>query len=77
MVEPNREKKIMDPEKLMEALSKELDETLQAMAKAKTLEEKKEYSIIINNLSQSLGMFLKLASDMIGMDFDEFEDYDD
>lgn len=67
----------MDPEKLMEALSRELDETLQAMAKAKTLEEKKEYSKIVNNLSQSLGMFLKLASDMMGLDFDEFEDYDD
>ena len=70
-------RKIMDPEKLMEALSRELDETLQAMAKAKTLEEKKEYSKIVNNLSQSLGMFLKLASDMMGLDFDEFEDYDD
>jgi len=67
----------MDPEKLMEALSKELDETLQAMAKAKTLEEKREYSEIVNNLSQSLGMFLKLASDMIGLDFDDFDDYDD
>ena len=67
----------MDPEKLMEALSKELDETLQAMAMAKTLEEKREYSEIVNNLSQSLGMFLKLASDMIGLDFDDFDDYDD
>lgn len=67
----------MDPEKLMEALAKELDETLQAMAKAKTLEEKRAYSEIVNNLSQSLGMFLNLASDMMGQDFDDFDDYDD
>ena len=67
----------MDPEKLMEALSKELDATLEAMAKAKTLKEKREYSEIVNNLSQSLGMFLKIAGDMMGLDFDEFDDYDD
>lgn len=67
----------MDPEKLMEAIAKELDETLEAMAKAKTLKEKKEYSEIVNNLSQSLGMFLKIAGDMMGMDLDEYDDYDD
>jgi len=67
----------MDPEKLMEALSKELDETIQAMANAQTLEEKKAYSEIINNLSQSLGIFLRLARDMMGLDFDDFDDYDD
>jgi hypothetical protein len=67
----------MEPEKLMEALSKELDETLLAMAKATSLEEKKAYSEIVNNLSQSLGIFLRLARDMMGLDFDDFDDYDD
>ena len=67
----------MDPEKLMESLAKELHETIQLMAGANTLEEKKLYSEIVHNLSQSLGVFLKVASDMMGLGFDEFDDYDD
>ncbi|MBU1140565.1 MAG: hypothetical protein KKD01_04130 [Proteobacteria bacterium] len=61
----------MDPEKLMDALSKELSVTLKAMAKAKTPEEKLQYSEIVKNLSESLGVFLTLISDMAPYDFDE------
>ena len=67
----------MDPEQLMESLSEELHATLQAMAKTKDLDEKRKYSEIIHNLTQSLGIFLKLASDMMGLDLDEFDEYDD
>ena len=67
----------MDPDKLMETLSKELQKTLEAMAKTKDLEEKKMYSEIVHNLSQSLGVFLKLASDMMGLDFDELDGFDE
>lgn len=65
----------MDPEKLMEALSKELHESLQAMARVDSMQEKLQYSEIIHNLSESLGVFLRLASDMMGLDFDEGDDY--
>jgi hypothetical protein len=34
----------MDPEKIMEDLLKELTTTLKAMSKAKTIEEKMQYS---------------------------------
>ena len=61
----------MDPEKIMDSLFKELTEDLNAMAKAKTIEEKIKYSEIINNLCESLGVFLNLASDMMDMDFEE------
>ncbi|MGA1865441.1 MAG: hypothetical protein ACMUHX_10290 [bacterium] len=61
----------MDPEKIMDSLFKELTEDLNAMAKAKTLEEKIKYSEIVNNLCESLGVFLNLASDMMEMDIDE------
>ncbi len=54
----------MDPEKLMDGISKEINMALKAMGKAKTLEEKLVYSKIVNNLSQSLGVFLSLVSDM-------------
>lgn len=67
----------MEPEKLMDSLSKELHNSLEAMAKTKDLEEKRKYSEIINNLSQSLGVFLKLASDMMGFDLDEYDEFDE
>lgn len=61
----------MDPEKLMNDLSKELATALKAMAKAKTPEEKLQYSEIVKNLCGSLGVFLNLISDMAPYGFDE------
>jgi hypothetical protein len=62
---------LMDPEKIMEDLLNELAITLKAMSKAKTIEEKMQYSEIIKNLCDSLGVFLNLANDMMGLDFEE------
>jgi hypothetical protein len=64
----------MDPEKLMEGLSKEMDAALKAMAKAKTVEEKLSYSQIIKNLCESLGVFLELASNMMGYEEEDEEE---
>jgi hypothetical protein len=61
----------MDPEKLMDDLSEELSTTLKALNKAKTLDEKLQYSEIVKNLSESLGVFLGLISDMAPYGFDE------
>ena len=61
----------MDPEKIMEGLLNKLTTTLKAMSKAKTIEEKMQYSEIIKNLCDSLGVFLNLANDMMGLDFEE------
>ncbi|MGC9194610.1 MAG: hypothetical protein ACP5IL_04055 [Syntrophobacteraceae bacterium] len=55
----------MDPEKIMEDLAKELNATLKASAKAKDVNEREAYSRIIKNLCESMGVFLKLASDMM------------
>lgn len=62
----------MDPEKILDGLAKELSIALKAMAKAKTVEEKLTHSQIVKNLSDSLGVFLGLASEM--MEFDMGED---
>jgi hypothetical protein len=64
----------MDPEKLMDDLSKELSTTLKAMAKAKSAEEKLKYSEIVKNLCESLGVFLGVISEMAPYGFDEDED---
>ena len=62
----------LDPEIIMRNLSKELTGAIKAMAKAKTVEEKVAYSQIVKNMSESLGVFLSLANDMMGLDdFDE------
>ncbi len=54
----------MEPEKIMECISNEMGAALKAMEKVKTPEEKLVHSEIVKNLSQSLGVFLSLASDM-------------
>ena len=60
----------MDPEKIMGDLSKELNVTFKAMAKAKDMNEKEAYSRIIKNLCESLGVFLRLASEIMQYDED-------
>lgn len=62
---------MMEPEEIMDGLSKELDDALKSMAKAKSLDEKLAYSKIVINLCESLGVFLDLASGVMNMDFDE------
>jgi hypothetical protein len=54
----------MDPEKIMNAISKEILAAIKAMEKAKTPEEKLTHSEIIKNLCASLGVFLDLMSDL-------------
>ena len=61
----------MDPEKIMNGISKEIDVALKAMGKAKTPEEKLTHSETVKNLCESLGVFLKLISEM-----DPYDDAD-
>lgn len=67
----------MDPDKIMNGLSKELNAALKAMAKTKDINEKEVYSRIIKNLCESQGVFLKLASDMMPFDLDDDLDEED
>ena len=66
----------MDPEKIMDELSKELDNAIKAMSKAKTVEEKVAHSEIVKNLSKSLGVFFDFASNMMDLDFEDDDDLD-
>lgn len=59
----------MDPEKIMDGISKEILAVLKAMAKANTPEEKLMYSEAVKNLCDSLEVFLDLMR--------ELEPYDD
>lgn len=61
----------MDPDEIMDGLSKELNSALKAMAKTKNLNEKEVYSRIIKNLCESQGVFLRLATELTPFDFDD------
>jgi len=54
----------VDPDKIMDGLSKELNSALKAMSKTKDINEKEVYSRIIKNLCESQGVFLKLATEL-------------
>jgi len=62
----------MDPEKIMEGISKELSSALSSMAKAKTAEEKLQYSEVVKNLCDSLGVFLDFAGNLMQPDEEEW-----
>ena len=68
----------MDPEQLMNALSLELHASIRDMDGEADLDRRLKQSEIVKNLSESMGVFLKLISDVMSADFDGFdEDYDD
>ena len=56
--------KSMNPEKIMNGISKEIGTALKELKKAKTAEEKLIHSKIIKNLCESQGVFLNFMSDI-------------
>jgi RecJ-like exonuclease len=67
----------MDPDKIMNGLSNELNSALKAMTKAKDVNEKEVYSRIVKNLCESLGVFFNLASEMMPFDSDDDSESED
>ncbi len=63
----------MEPDKIMDGISKELMTALKDMAKAKNADEKLKYSQVVKNLCDSLGIFLDLASSMVPFEIDDEE----
>jgi ethanolamine ammonia-lyase large subunit len=65
----------MDPEKIILDLSNELSAAIVKMSEAKDVAEKEAYSRVVKNLTDSLGVFFNLATDMMPYDYDD--DFDD
>jgi hypothetical protein len=61
----------MDPVKIMEGISKEIDSVQKNMKKAKTPEEKLIHSETLKNLCQSLGIFLDFIEAAVPYDEDD------
>ena len=66
----------MEVDRVMDGLMKELGVAIKAMGKAKKMDEKEAYSRIVKNLSESLGVFLDMANEMM-MFNDEDPEEDD
>ncbi len=66
----------MGVDKVMDGLIKELESAIKAMSKAKNLDEKEVCSRIVKNLSESLGVFLDVANEMMMYD-DQDQEEDD
>ena len=66
----------MEPDKLMTDISQEISAALKNMGQARTPEEKIMYSEIVKNLCESLGVFLRLVSEMGDMPMYDDDDAD-
>jgi hypothetical protein len=62
---------MIDPEKMMTGLFKEINTALKNMSKAKTVEDKLAHSEVVKNLCESLGVFLDFANNMMPFDMDD------
>ena len=61
----------MDPDKIIDGLTKELAAELKIMSKTKDIDAKETHSRIIKNLCQSLGVFFDLMSEMMPYEPDD------
>jgi hypothetical protein len=59
---------LVDMDKTMDRMAKELNNVLKSMSKAKSMEEKELCSRTVKNLSESLGVFFKIAEDVMSRD---------
>ncbi|OQX62074.1 MAG: hypothetical protein B5M56_07485 [Desulfococcus sp. 4484_241] len=68
----------MEPDEIIDGLFKEIDSALKEMSKTKDVSTKETYSRIVKNLCESQGVFLGLASEIMGFDLDDDDwDYND
>ncbi|MDR3088975.1 MAG: hypothetical protein LBU39_04060 [Desulfobulbaceae bacterium] len=58
----------MEPEQLLDELSKETSVVLRAMAQSKDIQEKEAYSRIIKNLCEAQGVFFDFLANVMGDD---------
>ena len=64
MLEEETTEDIVDPTKIMDGLSNEIANSVDAIEKAQSAEEKLMHSEIIKNLSESFNIFFNIVNDM-------------
>ena len=66
-----------DLEETLNNLFKAILDNINAMSKAKRVEEKVQYSQVVKNLSDSVGVFLNFATEVMSWDLDEINEIDE
>jgi hypothetical protein len=68
---------MFDPTEAIEKLQAEIDRTLKEISKAKTLEEKLQLSELLNNLTESIGVYFDFLTSVMDSDSDMWDEEED
>ena len=68
---------MFDPTEVIEKLQKEIDRTLKDISKAKDIEEKLKLSELLNNLTDSIGVYFDFVIDSMSADMEMWDEEDE
>lgn len=67
---------MMEPNDILDILMKELSRSAKDLKKAKSADEREQQSRIVKNLSESLGVFMRMAVEADPEVLEDLEDFD-
>jgi hypothetical protein len=68
---------MFDPTKAIENLQAEIDRTLKELSKAKGIEEKLKWSELLNNLTDSIGVYFDFVTSAMEAEMDMWDEEED
>jgi hypothetical protein len=68
---------MFDPTKAIEKLQDEIDRTLKEISKAKTIDEKLKWSELLNNLTESIGVYFDFITSAMDAEMDTWDEEED
>jgi hypothetical protein len=68
---------MFDPTKAIETLQAEIDRTLKEISKAKGIEEKLKWSELLNNLTDSIGVYFDFVTSAMEAEMDMWDEEED
>jgi hypothetical protein len=68
---------MFDPTKAIENLQVEIDRALKEIAKAKGIDEKLKWSELLNNLTDSIGVYFDFVTSAMAADMDMWDEEED
>jgi uncharacterized phage protein gp47/JayE len=68
---------MFDPTKTIESIQAEIDRTIKELAKAKGIDDKLKWSELLNNLTDSIGVYFDFVIDSMAADMDMWDEEDE
>jgi uncharacterized phage protein gp47/JayE len=68
---------MFDPTEAIEKLQSEINKTLKEFSKAKNIDEKLKLSELLNNLTESIGVYFDFLTTVMGSEIEGFDEDDD